>query len=61
MALLLWASMLYGVFNYCAACTMFGMGVWLGVVPETAHTAAINVKVDFISLSLLSFSRWMND
>ena len=37
--------MLYGFSNYCAACTMYGLGLWLGVVPKTAHTAAINVKV----------------
>lgn len=50
LAMLLAASMLYGVFNYCAACTMFGLGIWLGIVPKTAHTAAINVKVSRAAL-----------
>lgn len=45
MAMLLCASVLYGVFNYCAACVMFGTGIWLGLLPKTVHTAAINAKV----------------
>ena len=45
MAMLLCASVLYGVFNYCAACVMFGTGIWLGLLPKTVHTAAINTKV----------------
>ncbi|DBA68888.1 TPA: hypothetical protein ACH3X2_013364 [Trebouxia sp. C0005] len=46
MAMLLGASVLYGVFNYCAACTMFGLGIWLGLLPRTVHSAAINTKVE---------------
>ena len=44
MAMLLGASVLYGVFNYCAACSMFGLGIWLGLLPKTVHCAAINTK-----------------
>ena len=44
MAMLLGASVLYGVFNYCAACSMFGVGIWLGLLPKTVHSAAINTK-----------------
>lgn len=46
MAMLLGASLLYGVFDFCAACWMFGGMLRLGLLPSNVHTASINQKVN---------------